>query len=267
MEDNDVKKAASALHLPLMEIGSFRDETIGLLKECRPDLFVVASFGLIIPRWALEIPHVGAVNVHPSLLPKYRGPSPIQWSLINGDRETGITLISMSEKMDVGDILYQENIPISDKDDFITLSDRLSTRVADIIPPFISEIEKHGLGDGIAQKEEDATYTPIIKKEMGRIDWAKSAQAIERQARAFVLWPVSYTFLDGAMLKIFRCLAKDGYRPGTPGTITDVTRDGLFVATGNGLLLIQDVQAENRKRMSAYAFAQGYRGLVGKVLG
>ncbi len=266
LEDNEVKKAAGECNIPLLEIKSFKDEAIHEIEVLAPDLFVVASFGLIIPRWALEIPKIGPVNVHPSLLPKYRGPSPMQWALLNGDKVAGITLIRMSERMDAGNILYQEPAVIEDDDDIITLSDRLSTRAAQILPPFIEGIEAHGLAEGEVQREDDATYTPIVTKEMGKIDWQKSAVTIGGQIKAFASWPVAYTSLDGVMLKIFRAGIIAGIAREMAGTIEAVSKDGITVSTGKGLIQIKEVQLENRKRMTAFAFAQGYRGLTGKVL-
>lgn len=267
LEDNEVKQTAADLQLPIIEIGSFRDEEARSLMDLKPDLFIVASFGLIIPGWALELPSVGPVNVHPSLLPKYRGPSPIQWALLNGDRETGITLIRMSERMDAGNILYQEKAVVGAEDDVITLSERLSQRVAGILPQYLDEIDRAGLPQGVPQNEEEATYTPIITKEMGKIDWTRPAAEIGRQVKAFVSWPVAYTTLDKLILRVFRCRAIGGKSEDMPGTVTSAGKGGVVVSTGEGLLLLEEVQLENKKRMTAQSFAQGFRRLEGKVLG
>jgi methionyl-tRNA formyltransferase len=267
LDDNEVKKAALELGLPLIEINSFKDEEAQRIKDCNPELFVVASFGLIVPRWVLDLPAIGPVNVHPSLLPLYRGPSPMQWAILNGDEETGITLIIMNEKMDEGRIMYQERVSIKRGENMIDLSDRLSARVAEILPEIVMRIGMQGMVEGTDQRHEDATYTPIITKEMGRIDWSKSAIEIERQVRAFVLWPAAYTSLDGRMMKIFDAEAEEIAGEGTGrGIVTGITREGFFVETAKGLLNVREVQLENKKRMRAYDFAQGYRGLAGKVL-
>jgi len=270
LEDSEVKRAATALRLPVIEIESFKDQAVQEIEAYKPGLFVVASFGLIIPRWALEVPSIGPVNVHPSLLPKYRGPSPIQWALWNGDKETGITFIRMNEKMDAGNILYQETTVIEPDDTLVTLSDRLSRRSAEILPGFIQDIRVHGLKEGAPQNHEEATFTPIITKEMGKIDWTREATEIERQIRALVAWPTAYTFLDGSAFKIFDASAERGNRSGglpRPGTIIDVHKNGLDVWTGAGVLTVREVQLQSRKRMKAYDFARGYRGLAGKILG
>ena len=250
VEDNEVKRAASDLHLPLIEIESFKDEAVQEVKRFRPDLYVVASFGLIVPRWALEIPTIGPVNIHPSLLPRYRGPSPIQWALWNGDRETGITLIRMNDKMDAGNILYQEVVPISPDDNLISLSRRLSIRSAEVLWGFIHEIETSGLKQGVAQNPEVATFTPIITKEMGKIDWSKDAAEIQRQIRALVAWPTAYTHIDGLVLKIFDGVVSSDRFDGNvtiPGTVLDLNKKGMYISTGAGVLLVKKFNSKIKK--------------------
>jgi methionyl-tRNA formyltransferase len=266
LDDNEVKRAAEALDIPLIEINSFKDDIVKTLPDYRPDLFVVASFGLIVPEWALDIPAVGPINVHPSLLPLYRGPSPIQWAILSGDEMTGITLIRMNEKMDEGDVIYQEQIRIGKEENFIDLSERLSMRVAGILPDVVDYIEIQGMMKRTEQRHEIATYTPIITKEMGIIDWRKSVVEIDRQIRAFVLWPTAHTFLDGKMMKIFEAVVEENCEAVNPGQIRRITREGILVDTGSGVLKIQAIQMENKKRMRAYDFAQGHRDLTGKML-
>jgi methionyl-tRNA formyltransferase len=266
LDDNEVKKAAEELDIPLIEINSFKDDVVKTLPDYRPDLFVVASFGLIVPKWVLDVPLVGPINVHPSLLPLYRGPSPIQWAILSGDEMTGITLIRMNEKMDEGDVIYQEQVMINEGENCLDLSDRLSARVAGILPDIFDYIEIKGMMKRTEQRHEIATYTPIITKEMGTIDWRKSAVEIDRQIRAFVLWPTAYAFLDGKMMKIFEAVVEENSEVMNPGQIRGITREGMFVDTGRGVLRIQEIQMENKKRMRAYDFAQGYRGLIGKIL-
>jgi len=266
LEDNEVKKTALELSLPIIEIESFKDDAVQHLKDYTPDLFIVASFGLIIPRWVLDIASMGAINIHPSLLPLYRGPSPIQWALLKGDEETGITLINMNEKMDAGNIIYQENMVISEKDNFFTLSNRLSGRSAEILVDIVDAIKIEGMIEGAEQRHETATFTHIITKEMGKIDWSKSALEIVRQIKAFVLWPTVYTILDGVFLKIFDGEIFGSGRKALPGTILETIKDGIVVQTGNGAMIAREVQLQNKKRMNAFEFANGYRGLIGKIL-
>ncbi len=269
LDDNEVKKAALDLNLPLLEIDSFRDPAAQDIPGWDPDLFVVASFGLIVPKWVLDIPSYGPINVHPSLLPLYRGPAPMQWAILSGDEMTGITLIRMNEKMDEGDIVYQEKTEIREGEDFRDLSERLAHRVAQILPGIIDTVRtREKMIEGEVQDHSCATYTPVINKEMGRIDWQEAAEKIGRQVRAFISWPTAYTFLDGKMLKIFEVGQVEVSGTATvPGEIIKVSRDGIHVNAGQGSLIIKDLQMENKKRMKAYDFAQGRRDLPGKVLG
>jgi methionyl-tRNA formyltransferase len=270
LEDTEVKREAINLKLPVIEIDSFKDDAIRELESLKPDFFVVASFGLIIPQWVLNIPSVGPINIHPSLLPKYRGPSPIQWALLNGDAETGITFIRMNEKMDAGNILYQEPMTIDPGDNVITLTDRLAKRSAKILSSFLQKVDAEGLQEGTVQDHARATFTPILTKEMGRIEWSQNAEQIVRQVRALVAWPTAYAFLDGLLLKIFEGDAREDGSQGdwlpAPGTIVEISKDGIHVCSGSGVFIIKELQLQNKKRMKAYDFSQGYRGLAGKVL-
>ncbi|HVN95202.1 MAG TPA: methionyl-tRNA formyltransferase [Syntrophorhabdaceae bacterium] len=268
LDDNEVKMAAQELNLPLIEIDSFKDEVVRTLPDHKPDFFAVVSFGLIVPKWVLDIPSVGPINVHPSLLPLYRGPSPMQWAILSGDETTGITLIRMNEKMDAGDVIYQEQVGIGQGENFIELSERLAKRVSEILPEVLREIHARGTIEGTEQRHDAATYTPIITKQMGMIDWSKSAQEIDRQVRALVSWPTAYTYLDGRMMKVFEAsVEQDVQAKEKQGRIGAIVRDGLLADCGRGVLRLKEIQMENKRRMRAYDFAQGYRDLVGKVLG
>jgi methionyl-tRNA formyltransferase len=220
----------------------------------------------MLPNWSLELPAVGAINVHPSLLPKYRGPSPIQWVILNGEERTGITIIKIAEKMDAGNIIYQEEASINADDNAITLSARLSERTSEILPEMIDNIKLCSLMKGIEQSSEEATYTPIITKDMGKINWGKKGAQIVRQVRAFVLWPTAYTFLNDVLLKIFDAEIGILHRDKLPGTILEKNREGILVATADGSILVKEVQLENKKKVRASDFANGYRGLLGTVL-
>jgi methionyl-tRNA formyltransferase len=269
LEDTEVKRKAINLQLPVIEIDSFKDEAIKELEALKPDLFVVASFGLIIPKWALDIPSIGPINIHPSLLPKYRGPSPIQWTILNGDAETGITFIRMNEKMDAGNILHQESMLVEPDENAVTLSERLSMRSAEILTGFLHDIDANGLQEGVIQDHAKATFTPILTKEMGRIDWSHMGEQILRQVRALVSWPTAYTYLDGLRVKIFEGSVMEDVEKAdelVPGTILETSREGIHVRTGSGVFVIRELQLQNKKRMRAYDFSRGYRMLEGKVL-
>jgi methionyl-tRNA formyltransferase len=266
LEDGDVARLAQRLEIPLLELDSFKEPAAQDLADLEPDLLLVVSFGLIIPKWFLEKLCIGAINVHPSLLPKYRGPAPIQWAVRSGESETGITIIRMSERMDAGNILYQERNQIVAGEDAKGLSERLSERTAQILPNFLKEIETNGLPEGVSQREEEATYTPMITREMGLISWAADPSEIVNQVRALVVWPTVYTFLEGKLLKIFAADLGHRREEADPGTVLEVLPDGLLIAALGGSVLIKDVQLENRRRMSASEFARGYRGIVGGKL-
>jgi methionyl-tRNA formyltransferase len=266
LEDNEVKKCALSLGLPVIELDSFREESSKKIFDLELDLLLSVSFGLIVPQEILNIPKIGALNVHPSLLPKYRGPSPIQAALLNGDRETGITIIKMEKRMDAGNILYQETVTIDEEDDSLSLSQKLSVKASQILPRFIEEIEKEGLKEGVIQDENLATYTKPIRKEMAKIDWTRRSTEIVNLIRAYAGWPVAYTYLDGKVLKIHKARVYDLIPREEPGRIMMFNREGIVCSSGNGAVLLVEVQLENRKRMSAYDFANGYRGILGKTL-
>ena len=266
LEDNEVKRAALDDGLQVTEIDSFKDDAVRELGDLKPDLLVVVSFGLIIPKWFLDVPSIGAINVHPSLLPKYRGPSPLQWVIRNGEKETGITLIEMSERMDAGDILFQESTPIEPEEDAASLSTRLSVRTSEILPALVEEVRDHGTAGGIAQQEDEATYAPMITKEMGRIDWNGEASEIVRQVRALVLWPTAYTFLEERLVKVFlaKVGASGGPAIGAPGSVLAAGPEGIEVAAGKGSVILTEIQLQDRKRMGASDFARGYRQIIEK---
>jgi methionyl-tRNA formyltransferase len=266
LEDGEVKRVARDLGLPLVGLDSFKEQAARDLAGLNPDLLVVVSFGLIIPGWFLEVPRAGAINLHPSLLPKYRGPAPIQWAIRNGDTETGITIIKMNARMDEGDILYQEHFRIGAEEDAESLSERLAQRSAVILPGFLEGVAKDGLPRGIAQRAEEATYTPMISKEMGLIDWSLRAESIVWQVRALVSWPTAYTSLDGKLLKIYKASLGPEGADIQPGTIAEITPEGIIVGAATGSVVVREVQVENRKRMRAADFARGYRGILGKKL-
>ncbi|HON84514.1 MAG TPA: methionyl-tRNA formyltransferase [Syntrophorhabdaceae bacterium] len=265
LEDSEIKKAALQMGIPVIEIDSFKEPSIFQVHDFDPHLFVVVSFGLIIPKKILDIPTIGSINVHPSLLPVYRGPSPIQWALLNGDNETGITVIKMNEQMDAGDIIYQETVHIDENDNAATLSDRLSVRSGEVLPNIIDHIEKEGKITGRQQDHRLATFTPLITKEMGRINWQAGAREINNRIRAFFLWPVAYTYIDEKLMKIYTGQTDPYNSDSPPGTIIDINKKGIYVSTTDGTLIIIELQMENKKKMDAYSFAIGYRNLMGKA--
>lgn len=263
-----VKELAAAHEVPVIQPAKLRDpEVLEQLRAWRPDLIVVAAYGKILPPGLLTLPPYGCINVHASLLPKYRGAAPIQWAILNGEAETGVTIMRVSEHMDAGDILLQKTLPIAATDTGGTLHDKLAALGADALREALTLL-KDGRLVARPQDEAEATYAPKVTKEDGRIDWNQEAVTIERRIRAFNPWPSAYTTVDGKLLKIFAARVEPPPSPPRPpGTVIEVTPVSLGVATGNGTLSITEVQLEGKKRLPVEEFLKGYRLTAGLVLG
>lgn len=232
------------------------------------DLFIVASYGEIIPKTILDLPKFGVLNIHPSLLPKHRGPSPIQAAILSGDRETGVSIIKLDEEMDHGPILAKSKFQITDsKIEFKNLHDQLAKLGTDLL---IETLPKCLAGklQPIPQDHAKATFTKIITKSDGRIDWKKPAKEIDRMVRAYHLWPVAWTMLDGRRLKIYSSTSlplTNGAAAQMAGEV-ETSTDKLFVSTGGGFLEIVSLQLEGGKRLTAADFLRGHPNLSGKLL-
>ncbi|MCX6745195.1 MAG: methionyl-tRNA formyltransferase [Candidatus Parcubacteria bacterium] len=251
-------------------------EFIQQVKDLQPDLIIVVAYGFILPQEILDIPKFGVINIHASLLPKYRGASPIQAAILNGDKETGVTIMLIDDKMDHGPLLGQRTITINDNDNFESVHDRLSQLgselLMEILPEYLAgEIEPQ------VQDEAEATYCQLIKKEYGKIDWNKSAQEIERQVRAFNSWPGSWTDWNNKNLKVIKAVVYASTKPVlnqaeglsmTTGKIGEVFKvnDGLAVACGQDALEILELQLEGKKPMNAKDFLNGYSDIIGSII-
>lgn len=235
------------------------------LRNYRPDMIVVAAFGQILPRELLELPPYGCINVHASLLPKYRGAAPIQWAVINGDENSGVTIQRMAEGIDTGDMIAKVTVALEPKETGGSLFERLATAGAALCVQAMADIEA-GKAVYLPQDETQATHVSMIKKEMGRIDWSMSAVAIERLIRGLNPWPSAYTGLGGKTLKIWEAdvLSQDTAYP--HGTIVKIDKMSIQVQTGEGILVLREVQLEGKKRMSVDAFLRGYDLQQGTVL-
>lgn len=238
-------------------------EEIEKLSGIAADIFVVAAFGQILPKEILDMPRFGCINVHASLLPEYRGAAPIQWAICDGKKVTGVTIQQMNEGVDTGDIISAKEVAIADDETGESLFDKLMIAGEELTVKTLSLIE-NGEATYTPQDEEKATRALILKKEMGLIDFTKSADAIERMIRAFTPWPGGYTYLEGKLLKIKKCCVTEG--AGEPGTITDVAKDHITVACGEDSLLITRMQLDGRKEMSAHDFLLGNRIQTGMRL-
>lgn len=264
-----VKVLASAHRIPVFQPTKLRiPGVIEQLRSWQPDLIIVAAYGRILPTTILTLPPLGCINVHASLLPKYRGAGPIQWAIACGERETGVTIMRISERMDAGDILLQKTIPIARDDTGGTLHDKLARLGAEALSEAVGLL-KRGRLVARPQNEAEATYAPLIKKEDGRIDWSQDAATIERRIRAFNPWPSAYTTLNGKLLKVIAARVEEtpNYSSTAPGTVIAVTPMSLAVATGAGALSLIEVQLEGKKRLSIEEFLKGHHLEPGLVLG
>jgi len=234
------------------------------LKGLQPDLCVVVAYGQILPESVLKIPKYGAVNVHASLLPKYRGAAPIAWAILKGEKVTGVTTMVMDEGMDTGDILLQAEVPISAQDTCQTLQDRLAALGAGLL---IETLEKMKEGNirPIPQDHSKATYAPPLKKEDGHINWKKEAEEIDRQIRAFNPWPGAFTRWDDRLLRIYKGTPRERALVEKAGTVVWVGSDFIEVEAGRDTYLIKEVQLEGRRRMGIREFLSGHPLPVGTV--
>jgi methionyl-tRNA formyltransferase len=240
-------------------------ELLDQLRAWNADLIVVAAYGRILPTTILELPPQGCINVHASLLPKYRGAAPMQWALLNGDGSTGVTIMQVAEKMDAGDILLARETAIGPDDTLESLHDRLAALGAAALTEAI-DLLRRGELTGTPQDEAKVTFAPMIKKEDGCIDWTRPAIELERTVRAFQPWPSAYTDLGGKRLKISRAKVVASAKAGKePGTVVGVG-DSIRVACGDGDLAITELQLEGRKRLSAAEFTNGGHVTGGVIL-
>lgn len=230
-------------------------EVIEHIRELQPDLIVVIAFGQILPKALLDIPPQGCVNVHASLLPRYRGAAPLNWCIVNGETETGVTTMLMDVGLDTGPMLLKRATPIDPDEDILSLHDRMSQLGADLLGETLDGL-KAGSITPQPQDDSDTCYAPLLKKEHGLIDWHKPAQEIHNLVRGLASWPGTVTLLNGQPLKLFRTAIGDG--SGIPGTVIAAGKDGIKVACGNGSLLIKELQAAGSKRMDAASFLAGH---------
>ncbi|MBR2042935.1 MAG: methionyl-tRNA formyltransferase [Clostridia bacterium] len=239
------------------------DEAYEILKNIAPDVIVVVAYGKILPERILSLPRLGCFNGHASILPKYRGASPIQWAIVNGEKETGVTVQQMDKGIDTGDILGITKVEINDDEISDTLFEKLSTVSADLMVETLLKAENGALNP-IKQNENEASYAPIITKEMALIDFNKPAEEIRNLVRGFNSWPVAFCYFEGKRLKIYGCTVS-GKSNAAAGTVVD--ENTLAVACGDGqCIILTDIQLEGGKRMSAYDFLKGKKIPNGMVL-
>ena len=261
-----IKALAEKYNLPVNQPERMRNrEVIDYFRDLAPDLVVVAAFGQILPREILEIPKMGCVNVHPSLLPKCRGAAPMNWTIIRGEVKTGVTIMLMDEGLDTGDILSQEETMIDPEETFGKLRERLAEMGAALLLKTVGMIV-NGIVTRTSQDDSLATYAPRLKKEDGLVNWNKDVSQVVNLIRGLSPVPCAYTFYKGKMLKIFSAKGKTSYNVGTPGKIGSETELGLPVEAKNGYVYLREIQVENKKRMSVHDFLRGFRILPGDIL-
>ena len=259
----EVKVLALEKGLTVYQPKTLRDgEALRIISELKPDVIVVAAYGKILPKDILDYPKYGCINVHASLLPKYRGAAPIQWSVINGEAETGVTIMQMGEGLDTGDILYQKALPIGIDDTAESMFDKLSSLGAEMITEALDLIVKDEL-KAVKQDDSLSTYAPMLNKEISVIDWNKSGKEVHDLVRGLYSWPIAQTSSDGKKLKIYRTSPCD--KNGKAGTVIAV--EPLTVACGRGSVVIHELQLEGKKRMNSAQFLMGHKLNIGDKLG
>lgn len=278
---SDVKLCAEQYGIPVFQPEKVREEAaVERLRRENADIFVVAAFGQLLPKTILEMPRFGCINIHGSLLPAYRGAAPVQWAVLDGQKEAGDTIMQMNEGLDTGDILMQESISLSADETAGSLYDKLSSMGGPLLLKALDAIEA-GTVTPVPQGDSGTHYAKMLRKEMGNIDWTKSAEEIGRLVRGLNPWPSAYTHWNGKMLKIWMaetvtqeelsalgCDEKNGMdlKEAQPGTVMIVTKDTLMVQTGDGLLALTELQMEGKKRMPVQAFLMGCRMQTGEKL-
>ncbi|MFQ6042494.1 MAG: methionyl-tRNA formyltransferase [Candidatus Poribacteria bacterium] len=274
-----IKKTALEHGLPIYQPERVRDaEFIQILKQLKPEAIVIAAYGQILPKTILDMPPCGCINIHPSLLPKYRGAAPIQRAIINGEQKTGVTIMLMNEGEDTGDIILQKEVEISADDTAITLHDRLA-RIAAVLLLEALTLAENEPPPHYPQDEAEATYAPKLTKEDGLIDWNKSAIQIRNLVRGTLPWPGAYTYFgEGQLLKVLSCSLRSpmpsAYGEFTdipimeaaPGTIYITDEKEMAVKTGESVILLKTVQPANKKPINATDFINGYRIKTGDHL-
>ena len=241
------------------------EEFLKTLREINPDAIVVAAFGQILPKEILELPKYGCVNIHASLLPKYRGAAPIQWAVIDGEKESGITTMMMDVGLDTGDMLDRTVIPLAEDETGGSLFEKLSRAGGPLILKTLEALE-NGTAVRTKQPEEGATYAGMLDKSLGNIDWTQSAAKIERLIRGLNPWPSAYTGYKGKTMKLWAADVLEGTFEGVPGEIIKVEKERFLVRTGDGALAVKELQLEGKKRMDAASFLRGFSLEEGEIL-
>lgn len=252
-----VKKLSESMGVLIYQPKTLRGgEAEKIIREINPDIIVVVAYGKILPESILDIPSGGCVNVHASLLPKYRGAAPIQWAVLNGDSETGVTIMHMAPELDAGDIISQKRTGILPDETSGELFERLMVLGGELLRDTLGDIQA-GKATRTPQEKSLVTYAPPLSKDLSPINWSKPAAEIKNQVRGLIPWPVATAEIAGRVLKIFDVDAASGAPGYEPGSIISAENDGLLVACGDGAVLIKELQASGKKRMKASDYLRG----------
>lgn len=263
VQPTPVKEWAKKRGLNVFGPEKLEGEFIKALLAFMPEAIVVASYGKLIPKSILDLPPFGCLNVHPSLLPKLRGAAPIQWAILKGKKETGVTIFIMDEGLDSGPILLQRKTAIGEEETAPELERRLSELGASLTIEAL-ELLKKGEIKPVPQRDEEACYAPKLSREIGLIDWSNPSKKIKDMVRGLEPWPCAYTFYKGKTLKVWKAFYKEG--KGEPGEVIGL-REGIEVACGEGVLVIKELQLEGKRKMTAEEFLRGYKLNIGEKLG
>lgn len=252
-----VKELALKYDIPVYQPIKAREESfVEKLKDLNPDIIVVVAFGQILPKSILDIPKFGCINVHVSLLPKYRGAAPINWVIINGEEKTGVTTMYMDEGLDTGDMILTEEFDLDDEITAGELHDKMKDIGADVLIETLKQIED-GCAPRIPQNHEEFTYAPMMNKSLGQIDWSKSARDIHNLVRGVNPWPSAYTIYDGLTIKVWKTKVLGETSDKEPGTILKVDKDGIRVSTKDNVILVKEIQMPGKKRVLVSEYIKG----------
>ena len=266
MQFTPVKEVALRENIPVYQPKKVRDpEVIQKIRELAPDVLVVVAFGQIIPQEILDIAPYGCINVHGSLLPKYRGAAPIQWAVIDGEKESGVTTMQMDAGLDTGDMLLKTVVPLDEKETGGSLFDKLSKAGADLLLKTLDALE-NGTVTPQKQGESPTAYAKMLTKDMGAIDWNRPAKELERLIRGLNPWPSAYTKLNGKTLKIWAADVCGQTGEAQPGTVLKAEKDEFLIQTGEKILSVKELQLEGKKRMDTAAFLRGCHLEKGMIL-
>lgn len=267
MQCSPVKECAEEFGIPVFQPVKIKaPEAVEILGTFEADIFVVAAFGQILSREILEMPKYGCINIHASLLPKYRGAAPIQWAILNGEKESGVTIMQMDVGVDTGDMLFQKKVPITDGETGESLYGKIMLAGAELVVEALPLIERGEIRPE-KQKDEESSYAKMLTKSLGQIDWEQPAVKIERLVRGLNSWPSAYTKYRGKTLKVWEAAVIHEEARGMAGTVAAVDKDCILVNTGGELLALNVVQIEGKKKVSVHDFLLGYPVAEGNVLG